>query len=869
MIHLFIKKIAAFSAALAILLSSYAYGSSFYTVHDLSKETRLSTGITYEKIERYTSIGWMNINVIRANLTDKYTEIKPITGEAGVSNRTPLSSMIKSSGAAAAVNGDFFYMGDPTYTYGPLIDNGNMITSPLPYSSGYPTVSRLLDENINISVWNPVITLYGSDTTAYNVVVMNKTSSLDWGPTILTKDWNRMSPGYDGKKDIVEVVVVGQTVTEVRKNQPSTIIPEEGYVIASCNAATMEQMLQSFIPGQPATLNIQLDFSPENVEWAFGALNYLVKDGQLNDVSNEALGANPRTAIGFNKDNTEMIMVTIDGRNKDYVGVKQTELAEIMLSLGAYNAVNMDGGGSTTMGVDFLRNSNVTVVNIPSDGRERKIASGVGVFNTSPESSNIGTIEIIPAQNAVFNNTEVSMELKFYNEYYTPIAVNSNNVQYKVSPSDAGKVVNNVFYPSKAGKAVITAETGTAEGRVEINVLDTPMALKFSTDSLTFGFGDTYEIGEILGVDKDGNSAYIPAKYVSYSYRNKIGKVENGIFTAGDVSNTGAITATFGNATKNIIVKVGYRYKTLNRFEDLENLKLTLYPEGSQGNISISKDFVKEGSDSLRLDYDFTKMTDQSIAFVEFGKDGEGIKLDEKPKAIGMWVYGDGKNHWLRTRINDAYNNQIKLTFEDEVNWTGWKWVEAHIPEGTAYPVILKNIYLAEINETKKDTGTIYIDNLRIMYEPQDKELGLKAETEFIDSIKASKISDYSEKLIVSDDKKEILSDKGKIIYCDGIISNGTMSAGNATMWNNIKSLVNYEDKVLVLTMNADLDHINDDREIKVLKEILEKASEKNQVFVVYKADKENTVIENGIRYISYDDSFELGITSGGLKYKN
>ncbi len=155
------------------------------------------------------------------------------------------------------------------------------------------------------------------------------------------------------------------------------------------------------------------------------------------------------------------------------------------------------------------------------------------------------------------------------------------------------------------------------------------------------------------------------------------------------------------------------------------------------------------------------------------------------------------------------------------------------------------------------------------MYEPQDKQLGLKAETEFVDSIKASKVSDYSEKLVVTADKKEILSGKGEIIYFDGIISNGTMSASNTTMWNNIKSLVNYKDKVLVLTMNADLDNINDEREIRVLKEILEKASENNNVFVVYKSDKENTIVENGIRYIAYDDSFELGITPGGLKYKN
>lgn len=866
---MFIKKIAAFSAALAILLSSYAYGSSLYTVSDLSEQTRLSTGITYERIERYTSAGWMNINVIKADLTDEYTEVEPITSEKGVSNRSPLSSMMQSSGAAAAVNGDFFYMGDPTYAYGPLIENGRLITSPLPFSNGYPTVAKLLEGTVDISVWNPKITLYGSDSTQYDVIVLNKTSSLDWGPTVLTSDWNKTSPGYDGKKDIVEVVIIDNTVSEIRKNQPSTIIPENGYVIASCNATTMEQMQKSFISGQSVTLDIVLDFSPENVEWAFGALNYLVKDGQLNEVSDEVLGTNPRTAIGFNKNNTEMIMVTIDGRNKNYVGVKQTELAEIMMSLGAYNVVNMDGGGSTTMGIDLLKNSNITVVNIPSDGRERKIASGVGVFNTSPSSDKVSMIEIIPAQDAVFNKTEVALELKYYNEYYTPLDMASKNIKFTVSPTNAGKVVNNVFYPTSSGKTIVTAETGNAKGQIEINVLNSPEALKFNNDALIMGFGETHEIGEILGIDKQGNSARIPAKYISYSYRNRVGKVENGIFTSGDISNTGAITATFGDAVKHIQVKVGYRYKTLNRFENLENLKLTLYPEDSAGNMSITQDFVKEGQNALKLDYNFNKMTDQSITFVEFGNEGEGIKLEEEPKAIGMWVYGDGKNHWLRTRINDAYDNQIKITFADEVNWTGWKWVEAHIPEGTAYPITLKNIYIAEINETRKDAGTIYIDNLRIMYEPKDKQLGLRAETEFIDSIKTSKISDYSEKLVVTSDKKEILTEKGDIIYFDGIISNGTMSASNTTMWNNIKRFANYNNKILVLTMNVDLDNIYDEREVKILKSILEKASENNQVFVVYEGSKENTIIENKVRYISYDDSFELGITTEGAKYKN
>ena len=863
-----IKKITAFSVGLALMFNATAYGSSLYNVYDLTKQTRLSTGVTHESIERYTSIGWMNINVVRADLTDRYTNVEPINSENGVSNRAPLSAMIKSSGAIAGVNGDFFYMGDPTYTYGALIKDGNLITSPLPHSYGYPTVSKLLNGSVNISVWNPKITLYAADSTAFDITVFNKTSSLEWGATVLTSDWNKNSPGYQSK-DIVEVVVENNMVTEVRKNQPSVVIPSDGYIIASSNATVMEQLQQSFIPGQLVSLNIELDFSPDQVDWAYGALNYLVKDGQLGDMSDEVLGAHPRTAIGFNRDNTEMIMVTVDGRNKEYTGVKQTELAEIMIGLGAYNAVNMDGGGSTTMGIDFLKNSNVTVANIPSDGRERRIASGVGVFNTSPESDIVNKIEIIPEHEAIFNNTETGLSLKFYNEYFTPLEVNLSDIRYTVSPEGAGKVVNNVFYPERSGKSVITASTDGAVGEVSINVLDKPAALKFNDEILVMGFGEKHEIGSVLGVDKDGNSAYIPSKYLSYSYRNRVGTVENGIFTSGDVSNIGAITASFDGAVKHIIVKVGYRYKTLNRFEDLKDLNLDLYPEGSKGNISITNDVVKEGSSSIKLDYDFTDMTDQSIAFIEFGKDQEGIRLEDKPKAIGMWVYGDSKKHWLRTRITDAYGNQIKLTFADEVDWTGWKWVEAQIPDGTAYPVTLKNIYLAEINETRKDTGTVYIDNLRIMYEPNDKELGLREESVFVDSMKAGKISDFTEKLIIKDGKIEIQKDKGSIVAIDGIITNGTMSASNTTMWNNIKNLANYKDKILVLSLNNSTDSINDEREIKILKEILEKASADNQVFVVYKDSQENTFIEKGIRYISYDDTMEIADTDSGIKYKN
>ena len=75
----------------------------------------------------------------------------------------------------------------------------------------------------------------------------------------------------------------------------------------------------------------------------------------------------PRTAIGVNREGTVMWLVVVDGRQERYSeGMSVYELGEIMLGLGCWNAVNMDGGGSSIMGLADA-NRRLRVVNSPSD----------------------------------------------------------------------------------------------------------------------------------------------------------------------------------------------------------------------------------------------------------------------------------------------------------------------------------------------------------------------------------------------------------------------------------------------------------------------------------------------------------------------
>jgi hypothetical protein len=99
----------------------------------------------------------------------------------------------------------------------------------------------------------------------------------------------------------------------------------------------------------------------------------IVKDGQAissYDCSGHFCQNEPRTAVGLSADRRKLYMLVVDGRTSISVGVKLAKLAQIMSDLGAHDAVNLDGGGSSAMWV-----KNLGVVNDPSDGSERVVSN--------------------------------------------------------------------------------------------------------------------------------------------------------------------------------------------------------------------------------------------------------------------------------------------------------------------------------------------------------------------------------------------------------------------------------------------------------------------------------------------------------------
>ena len=119
----------------------------------------------------------------------------------------------------------------------------------------------------------------------------------------------------------------------------------------------------------------------------------------------------PRTAIGFSQDSSGIFLVTVDGRQSGFsVGMTLSELAEFVWSIGVWQAVNLDGGGSTTL---VVRDQ---VLNSPSDATgERPVGNAVFVI-AKPISEKRRNMEIDPPVAWLGLNTNFSFKVCEYDE---------------------------------------------------------------------------------------------------------------------------------------------------------------------------------------------------------------------------------------------------------------------------------------------------------------------------------------------------------------------------------------------------------------------------------------------------------------------
>lgn len=105
----------------------------------------------------------------------------------------------------------------------------------------------------------------------------------------------------------------------------------------------------------------------------------------VSNTSTLCTARHPRTAVGLSADSKKLFMVVVDGRSTTSRGMTCGELGTVLKGLGATEALNLDGGGSSAMYV-----AGIGVVNRPSDGSERVVGNHLALF--APKSGSVGSV---------------------------------------------------------------------------------------------------------------------------------------------------------------------------------------------------------------------------------------------------------------------------------------------------------------------------------------------------------------------------------------------------------------------------------------------------------------------------------------------
>jgi large repetitive protein len=286
--------------------------------------------------------------------------------------------------ALAAINADFFSFDPPGVPIGAQVVDGEIVRGPADRpvfgltEDGVPFIGR-------IRVRGELRTGAGFAAPVAHVNVRPGGDAL----TVYDRFVGGSTPTDTGAVEIVAhrlPHVGGDTVRAVAVSLDTVAagvaMPEGGVVLAGRGAAGAF-LRHVVVPGDTLEWWLRLEPAPGRVREMVGGFPRLLEDGapvhHLDPAVRPPFGdtRHPRTAIGWRPDGT-LLLVTVDGRQPPYsAGMSLGELAELFLRLGAVEAINLDGGGSTAMVVQG------SVVNRPSD-REGERANANAIVILGP-----------------------------------------------------------------------------------------------------------------------------------------------------------------------------------------------------------------------------------------------------------------------------------------------------------------------------------------------------------------------------------------------------------------------------------------------------------------------------------------------------
>lgn len=378
----------------------------------------------------------MTIHVLEMDLTNPYVDMQVVNGgDAALSTERPsdMYARFDSPGhdMIAAHNGDFFTTSSTMYTRSGLsrmglICDGEIAVNPVSQPLLYLTPDRI--PYIDRVHFNSSVTHNGKSVTlnALNMPCLEFNTATGTNfLSLYTEAWGKtIYEYYTGGKIAILKPRDGETfkypsnttitavVESVKDNPGNPTIPAGCAVLHG--VGTSADFIGAMTAGEEITINIRTSTNefPDHIdidEAIGGSGHIILQNGEITNIGNPE--CHPRTFMGINKEKTKIYSVVIDGRSSISAGITLDDQGYVLKALGAWDGVNLDGGGSSVMYV------NEEIKNHTSDGTERYVGNGVIFFSNAPVDDNFATLAFEPRAYKVPITATFRPIIYAYNQY--------------------------------------------------------------------------------------------------------------------------------------------------------------------------------------------------------------------------------------------------------------------------------------------------------------------------------------------------------------------------------------------------------------------------------------------------------------------
>ena len=431
----------------------------------------------------YRQAGPWAIHVIEFDLRHAYLQLETVKASDHLQGKERTSQMVARRDGAkhrvvAAINGDFY-------------DTSNGIPINLQMRDGeilrHPTTRSVFAVSADEKPIINFLSLTGSlqaKTGAWQTLNgFNRNRSTDelifynhyFGRSTNTNNFGREIRIQPLKKfavnDTIRAVI--KAFTRSAGNAP---LDDSTYIISGHGVAEA-WLHKNMAVGDVIRFVWRIPETPWRLVEAIGGLPRIVRDGRIsienqNEGGSESFTNNrhPRTAMGFNADTSRFYFVTVDGRQPGYSeGMTLPELAGFMRELGCVQALNLDGGGSTTMVVRGR------VVNRPSDATgERAVANALLLICNAPP-GRVTQLDITASRVVLRPGEKFDFNMLAADHYYNPLNLLDKEVTWKV-PQKLGKVDKHGIFTAatKADSGYVIAYRQQARDSARVVIKNLP-----------------------------------------------------------------------------------------------------------------------------------------------------------------------------------------------------------------------------------------------------------------------------------------------------------------------------------------------------------------------------------------------------------